>query len=312
MNAKRINAAAGVILAAQKQRQTPAGIAAALEAAGLLQSPESAAELAQLQDDITGACLARYEEEQDAKRARFAAKLARKRAFDLRAERDAFADWANTLAYAVAPVEVLGRYGEEGKYPWGDALELITPAAEVAALRARVAELEAARTTAAADRDQQIIAWLEKKAREEGTSNKDSRVRTTATYRLADKLSRGAVRPACPPVSPEDPHDSPLHHSYALGRDLPEVTPEPPAAKCRCGEPGADPYECEADDCTAEFSELNPFGSGARPVNVASAEVSRKCGTCGWTTSVWHVDDGSAEAELHDHTTRAHQQAVTS
>ncbi|MFF5891215.1 hypothetical protein ACFY72_20890 [Streptomyces globisporus] len=97
--------------------------------------------------------------------------------------------------------------------------------AEVDRLRARVAELEAVRTTAAADRDQQIIAWLEKKAREEGTSNKDSRVRATATYRLADKLSRGAVRPACPPVSLEDPHDGPLHHSYALGRDLPEVTP---------------------------------------------------------------------------------------
>ncbi|MFZ4264468.1 hypothetical protein [Streptomyces arboris] len=45
MNAKRVSAAAGVVLAAQKRRQTPAGIAAALEAAGLLQSPESAAEL---------------------------------------------------------------------------------------------------------------------------------------------------------------------------------------------------------------------------------------------------------------------------
>ena len=28
-----------------------------------------------------------------------------------------------------------------------------------------------------------------------------------------------------PPASPEDPHDSPLHHTYAEGRDLPEVTP---------------------------------------------------------------------------------------
>lgn len=27
------------------------------------------------------------------------------------------------------------------------------------------------------------------------------------------------------PAPVEDPHDSPLHHSYALGRDLPEVTP---------------------------------------------------------------------------------------
>jgi hypothetical protein len=48
MNTKRVNAAAGVILAAQKQRNTAAGIAMALEAAGLLQSPESAAELEQL------------------------------------------------------------------------------------------------------------------------------------------------------------------------------------------------------------------------------------------------------------------------
>ncbi|MGW9249710.1 hypothetical protein [Streptomyces badius] len=51
MNARRINAAAGVILAAQKQRQTPAGIAAALEDAGLLQSPESAAELVALREE---------------------------------------------------------------------------------------------------------------------------------------------------------------------------------------------------------------------------------------------------------------------
>lgn len=45
MNTVRVNAAAGVIHAAQKTRQTAAGIAAALEAACLLQSPESAAEV---------------------------------------------------------------------------------------------------------------------------------------------------------------------------------------------------------------------------------------------------------------------------
>ncbi|GHG15485.1 hypothetical protein ACFFSH_40245 [Streptomyces filamentosus] len=79
-------------------------------------------------------------------------------------QRDAWHDWADTLAYKVAPVEVLGRHGDEGKFPWDDALKLITPAAEVqrlreerhstnealddavreaAELRARVAELEA-------------------------------------------------------------------------------------------------------------------------------------------------------------------------
>lgn len=170
MNAKRVSAAAGVVLAAQKQRQTPAGIAAALEAAGLLQSPESAAELEALREQVAA----------------------------------------------------LGQH-------------LDTAIAGFNASAMRITELEAARTTAAADRDKQIIEWLVKKGREEGTRNKDSRVRATATYRLADKLSRGAVRPACPPVSPEDPHDSPLHHEYAVGRDLPEV-PRPAGACSACGD----------------------------------------------------------------------------
>lgn len=76
------------------------------------------------------------------------------------------------------------------------------------------------------------------------------------------------------------------------------------AVKCRCGEPDADPYACEADDCTGEFSELNPFGGG--PVQGHDAKVSRTCTECGWKTSVWHVADGSAEEELHGHVTRAH------
>lgn len=73
---------------------------------------------------------------------------------------------------------------------------------------------------------------------------------------------------------------------------------------CRCDEPGADPYECEADDCTGYFSELNPHGGGRREFD---AKVSRTCPVCSWRTSEWHVDDGSAEAELHGHVTRAHQ-----
>ncbi|MEW2127062.1 hypothetical protein AB0891_25415 [Streptomyces sp. NPDC007259] len=46
MNARRVNAAAEVIHAAQKTRQTAAGIAAALEAAGLLQFAEDSHEQA--------------------------------------------------------------------------------------------------------------------------------------------------------------------------------------------------------------------------------------------------------------------------
>ncbi|MFE2712321.1 hypothetical protein ACFXKI_10090 [Streptomyces mirabilis] len=69
--------------------------------------------------------------------------------------------------------------------------------------------------------------------------------------------------------------------------------------------PVFDPYMCEASDCHGYRSEENPFGA-VRSVYERSAEVSRKCGQCGWSTSVWHVDDGSAEEELHGHVTRVH------
>lgn len=86
------------------------------------------------------------------------------------------------------------------------------------------------------------------------------------------------------------------------------VITDTPRTACRCDEPGADPYACEAEpeDCSGEFSELNPHGVSARPVNETSAKVSRACPVCPWRTSVWHVDDGSAEAELHEHVTRRH------
>lgn len=53
MNAKRVRAAEGVIFAAQKTKLTAAGIAASLEAACMLQSPESAAELVALREENT-------------------------------------------------------------------------------------------------------------------------------------------------------------------------------------------------------------------------------------------------------------------
>ncbi|WP_097964904.1 hypothetical protein [Streptomyces sp. or20] len=55
--------------------------------------------------------------------------------------------------------------------------------------------VDAHRLEAIAERDAQIIEWLLKKAREEGRSNKDSRTRGDVLARMADKLSRGAVRP---------------------------------------------------------------------------------------------------------------------
>jgi hypothetical protein len=48
VNARSVNALAGVIHAAMRTHQTAAGIAMAVEAAGLVMSPETAAELARL------------------------------------------------------------------------------------------------------------------------------------------------------------------------------------------------------------------------------------------------------------------------
>lgn len=227
---RAINAAAGVIHACMQQGKTlPASQAYALEAAGLLNSPEHAAEVAQLHTELDGARLSLWEEEQDAQRARFAAKVARQRAAKLRVERDAWHDWADTLAYKVAPVEVLGRHGEDGKFPWSDALDLITPAAEVAALRARVAELEAAAgdgSTRTVDEDpirysltpealhasSGAVIEIPDRPRDgvypQGTAHRQQMRDLIAGQRAA--LGN---------------HDGPPHHDYRTGRDLPEVTP---------------------------------------------------------------------------------------
>lgn len=50
--------------------------------------------------------------------------------------RDVAEGWADILAYRVAPAEVLGQHGTGGAYPWDSARALITPAADVAELRA--------------------------------------------------------------------------------------------------------------------------------------------------------------------------------
>lgn len=86
-------------------------------------------------------------------------------------------------------------------------------AAELAALQARVAELEALPSRAAvlreaadaivADNDRQL--WATKPGK----------------HWAADLLRRMAD--GKPPRQPEDPHDGPLHHDYALGRDLPTI-----------------------------------------------------------------------------------------
>lgn len=144
MNAKRVRAAEGVIFAAQKTKLTAAGIAASLEATGMLQSPESAAELV--------------------------------------------------------------------------------------ALRARVTELEAA-ATAVRGQHYEVDGTFD----EAGSCIQCGSNYPCATVQALSTEAPDPCRPCgCPkrfarhadgcPTTAEDPHDSPLHHTYAVCRDLPEVT----------------------------------------------------------------------------------------
>ncbi|MZF56887.1 hypothetical protein GTX53_24165 [Streptomyces sp. SID5594] len=146
MSAHRLSAATGVVLAALVGKDSSAaGIAAALEAAGLLQSPESAAELVALRGQV--------------------AELETAVAHTL----------ASHVKYADSP------HCEADGDPWPcHTVTTLAPAG-----------------------------W----PMSDGPAPRDLRPGAEAARRmLRDR-----------PVA-EDPHDSPLHHTYAVGRDLPEVT----------------------------------------------------------------------------------------
>ncbi|MFH9368110.1 hypothetical protein ACH4K8_20810 [Streptomyces anulatus] len=127
---------------------------------------ELRAERAQLQDDITGACLARHEEEQE--NARLRARVA----------------------------------------------ELEAQAEKVTAFCAQRAEYVTSILNCHPDNAHDYFRWQGHAA---------------ARRQLSQALGLPVGWPAedkqsIPSAPVEDPHDSPLHHTYALGRDLPEVT----------------------------------------------------------------------------------------
>lgn len=59
---------------------------------------------------------------------------------EVMAERDHAEEVADKLAYAIAPIEIIGEHSS-GNSPWLNALDIVTPAARVAELEQRVAEL---------------------------------------------------------------------------------------------------------------------------------------------------------------------------
>jgi protein-tyrosine-phosphatase len=141
MNTKALNALAGVICRAQEQDRTPMGIAFAVDSAGLHMSPETAAELEQLGNDLDGARLARWEEEQDNARLRLALKSAKRRALRrLPHEREGLIfrlEQDNKQLHAF--VEIANEAARVQCEAWEGAQD------ELELLRARVAELEAQR-----------------------------------------------------------------------------------------------------------------------------------------------------------------------
>jgi hypothetical protein len=85
VNARALNALAGVICRAQENgKQTPMGIAIAVESADMLMSPEAAAELDKTLEDLTGARLSLWEEEQENARLRLALASAQRGRRELR------------------------------------------------------------------------------------------------------------------------------------------------------------------------------------------------------------------------------------
>ncbi|WP_329424055.1 hypothetical protein [Streptomyces sp. NBC_01268] len=172
MNTKRIAAAEGVILAALKTRKTAAGVAVALESACLLQSPESVAETAEMRSSL-----------------RRLDQVAMARGREV-----------NRLLARVSELEAERHSTNEALSDAAEALRV---------QRDRIAELEGA----AAEQTDAIVRWLLKKAREYGsTRNRQHAAQAEVLERMADKISRGAVRPAPfvptwpPQAEPAKPH----------------------------------------------------------------------------------------------------------
>jgi hypothetical protein len=235
IDSKLIDAAAGVLKAAMAQGNREAySLAFALDSACMLQSPESAAEARQLRDDITGACLARYEEEQENARLRLAWKSARERAEAYGqaiqrhvADRDSWKGWAKEAQAEVARLRVEAQSVQR--------LDEVATARgrEANRLMIRVAELEAERHStneALSDAAEQLRVQRDRIAELEALTPAPIQTCQTcgAGYTYGEPCSVCAFHVLMEIAQkkqrqPEDPHTSELHHTYEIGRDLPFI-----------------------------------------------------------------------------------------
>lgn len=222
MNTKLISAAAGVIHAAEQRSTVPVSIAIALDAAGLLQSPESAAELAALR--------ARVAELEDAQE-RLADAMQRGQHW--RGERlvsERTLTQREIRALTGIPLRVSTE--EEYRYCGADLGRTEFPF---------TCYRRVAHKGPCSDRPDSEPAPVM------GPGQQRLAERTMAELEATFWKRIGVAPPA---NIWEDPHDSPLHHTYRLGHDLPPVTARTdcplggrhlPGVPCdeRCGEKAA-------------------------------------------------------------------------
>lgn len=190
MNTSLVNAAAGVIAAAMANgKQTPAGIAVDLESAQLLQSPGTAAELEQWRATFGRRALpdalARLE------RAESEAERLRDRVAELEASP---LGWARLLDAKSLDNFLIALGMAADTDPADGALSQVEEM--IRSFRAAVSP-----------------AAVQERAR---TLHDHIVARDAEIERLKVRLAEGR------PVA-EDPHDSPLYHTYRVGHDLPQT-----------------------------------------------------------------------------------------
>jgi septal ring factor EnvC (AmiA/AmiB activator) len=197
VNARSINAAAGVVQAAWKQgRRTAVGIALALDSAQMLMSPETAAELARLREE-------RHSTNESVSEAAEA----------LRVQRDRIDGLESTNAALRARLAVLEgqRAALAERLRAGQTWRQGRLVSEDVVSQSELREVFGIPLAAPLDGITRLIAPLQALRETELAEDVSPQV-----AKLRDLLAgqRAAV---------EDPHDSPLHHSYRVPRDLPPL-----------------------------------------------------------------------------------------
>lgn len=221
MNARRVDAASRLICVSQKRKQTAAGIAADLEAACMLQSPESAEEQRELRQTLEQRTEL-LREVQAIARQRMAEAKGRKAYGDrLKAENaELRARVAELLVERHTTNEALSDVAEELRARRDQIAELETERKKYVGVEPTIAE-EMAYLSRCLDAVYAVCETAEKQA-----TRWEQPLPVPEWVALIRNAADGVTisAPALPPApqrQTEDPHDGPLASRYAIPHDLP-------------------------------------------------------------------------------------------